>query len=53
MGAVHLQSAGGNWTTVGQKREEEGVSLGREGESLGLRVGTFHVGTMTGKRRVS
>ncbi|KAK3536156.1 hypothetical protein QTP70_031754 [Hemibagrus guttatus] len=55
IGAIDLQDAGGNWTTVGgrsrggrrvhRQREE------RKGKSVGLRIGTLNVGTMTGKGR--
>ncbi|KAK3564321.1 hypothetical protein QTP86_012406 [Hemibagrus guttatus] len=55
IGAIDLQDAGGNWATVGgrsrggrrvhRQREE------RKGKSVGLRIGTLNVGTMTGKGR--
>ena len=55
IGAVHLQGAGGNWTTVGRRRRG-GRCVRRKREKrnakrLGLRVGTLNVGTMTGKGR--
>ncbi|KAE8291504.1 hypothetical protein D5F01_LYC11112 [Larimichthys crocea] len=55
IGAFHLQGTGGNWTTVGRRRRE-GRRVRRKREkrkakSLGLRVGTLNVGTMTGKGR--
>uniref|UniRef100_A0A3B3BTI6 ribonuclease H n=1 Tax=Oryzias melastigma TaxID=30732 RepID=A0A3B3BTI6_ORYME len=55
IGAVHRQGAGGNWTTVGGRRRG-GRRVRREREkrkvtSVGLRVGTLNVGTMTGKGR--
>lgn len=43
IGAVHLQGARTNLTTAHRKRES------RNARSLGLRVGTLNVGTMTGK----
>ena len=55
IGAVRLQGAGGNWTTVGRRRRG-GRCVRRKREKrnakrLGLRVGTLNVGTMTGKGR--
>ncbi|KAK3520940.1 hypothetical protein QTP86_018461, partial [Hemibagrus guttatus] len=55
IGAVDLQGAGGNWATVGRtsrggrrvRRQREK----RKGKSVGLRIGTLNVGTMTGKGR--
>ncbi|KAK3509028.1 hypothetical protein QTP70_018534, partial [Hemibagrus guttatus] len=55
IGAVDLQGAGGNWATVG--RRSRGGRRGRrqrekrKGKSIGLRIGTLNVGTMTGKGR--
>ncbi|KAK3512226.1 hypothetical protein QTP70_001101 [Hemibagrus guttatus] len=55
IGAVDLQGAGGNWATVG--RRSRGGRRGRrqrekrKGKSVGLRIGTLNVGTMTGKGR--
>ncbi|KAK3568399.1 hypothetical protein QTP86_005559 [Hemibagrus guttatus] len=55
IGAVDLQGAGGNWATVGRRsRGERRVHRQREkrkGKSVGLRIGTLNVGTMTGKGR--
>ncbi|KAK3565912.1 hypothetical protein QTP86_020321 [Hemibagrus guttatus] len=55
IGAVDLQDAGGNWATVGRRsRGERRVHRQREkrkGKSVGLRIGTLNVGTMTGKGR--
>ncbi|KAK3548512.1 hypothetical protein QTP70_013363 [Hemibagrus guttatus] len=52
---VDLQGAGGNWATVGRRsRGERRVHRQREkrkGKSVGLRIGTLNVGTMTGKGR--
>ncbi|KAK3556228.1 hypothetical protein QTP70_006930 [Hemibagrus guttatus] len=55
VGAVDLQGAGGNWATVGG-RSRGGRRVHRQGEkrkgkSVGLRIGTLNVGTMTGKGR--
>ncbi|KAK3520366.1 hypothetical protein QTP70_024045 [Hemibagrus guttatus] len=55
IGAVDLQGAGGNWTTVG-RRSRGGRRVRREREkrkskSVGLRIETLNVGTMTGKGR--
>ncbi|KAK3537905.1 hypothetical protein QTP70_024567 [Hemibagrus guttatus] len=53
--AIDLQGAGGNWATVGQRsRGGRRVCRQREkrkGKSVGLRIGTLNVGTMTGKGR--
>ncbi|KAK3533956.1 hypothetical protein QTP70_035003, partial [Hemibagrus guttatus] len=55
IGAVDLQGAGGNWATVGRRRRGgRRVHRQREkrkGKSVGLRIGTLNVGTMTGKGR--
>ncbi|KAK3555648.1 hypothetical protein QTP86_025616 [Hemibagrus guttatus] len=55
IGAVDLQGAGGNWATVGgRSRGGRRVRRQREkkkGKSVGLRIGTLNVGTMTGKGR--
>ncbi|KAK3564602.1 hypothetical protein QTP86_023766, partial [Hemibagrus guttatus] len=55
IGAVDLQGAGGNWATVGRRsRGRRRVRRQREkrkGKSVGLRIGTLNVGTMTGKGR--
>ncbi|KAK3510437.1 hypothetical protein QTP70_006843 [Hemibagrus guttatus] len=55
IGAVDLQGAGGNWATVGRRsRGGRRVHRQREkkkGKSVGLRIGTLNVGTMTGKGR--
>ncbi|KAK3522213.1 hypothetical protein QTP70_032774, partial [Hemibagrus guttatus] len=55
IGAVDLQGAGGNWSTVGgRSRGGRRVRRQREkrrGKSVGLRIGTLNVGTMTGKGR--
>ncbi|KAK3541761.1 hypothetical protein QTP86_003520 [Hemibagrus guttatus] len=53
--AVDLQGAGGDWATVG-RRSTEGRRVHRQrekrkGKSVGLRIGTLNVGTMTGKGR--
>ncbi|KAK3573123.1 hypothetical protein QTP86_014136 [Hemibagrus guttatus] len=55
IGAVDLQGAGGNWATVG-RRSRGGTRVRRQrekrkGKSVGLRIGTLNVGTMTGKGR--
>ncbi|MCJ8749442.1 hypothetical protein PDJAM_G00176250 [Pangasius djambal] len=55
IGAGDLQGAGGNWATVGRgsrggrrvRRQREK----RKGQSVGLRIGTLNVGTMTAKGR--
>ncbi|KAK3527878.1 hypothetical protein QTP86_009837 [Hemibagrus guttatus] len=52
IGTVDLQGAGGNWATVGGRSrggKREGEK--RKGKSVGLRIGTLNVGTMTGKGR--
>ncbi|KAK3571166.1 hypothetical protein QTP86_003662 [Hemibagrus guttatus] len=50
-----FQGAGGNWATVGRRsRRGRRVHRQREkrkGKSVGLRIGTLNVGTMTGKGR--
>ncbi|KAK3558030.1 hypothetical protein QTP86_006358 [Hemibagrus guttatus] len=55
IGAIDLQGAGGNWATVGRRSRGGGrVHRQREkrkGKSVGLRIGTLNVGTMTGKGR--
>ncbi|KAK3507156.1 hypothetical protein QTP70_009289 [Hemibagrus guttatus] len=55
IGAVDLQGAGGNWATVGRKsrggRRVRKQREKRKGKSVGLRIGTLNVGTMTGKGR--
>ncbi|KAK3508690.1 hypothetical protein QTP70_004204 [Hemibagrus guttatus] len=55
IGAVDLQGAGGNWATVGQRsrggRRVRRQREKRKGKSVGLRIGTLNVGTMTGKGR--
>ncbi|KAK3572040.1 hypothetical protein QTP86_022268, partial [Hemibagrus guttatus] len=55
IGTVDLQGVGGNWDTVGRRsRGERRVHRQREkrkGKSVGLRIGTLNVGTMTGKGR--
>ncbi|KAK3523644.1 hypothetical protein QTP70_005831 [Hemibagrus guttatus] len=53
--AIDLQGAGGNWATVG-RRSRGGRRVHRQREkrkckSVGLRIGTLNVGTMTGKGR--
>ncbi|KAK3548736.1 hypothetical protein QTP70_018458, partial [Hemibagrus guttatus] len=55
IGAVDLQGAGGNWATVA-RRSRGGRIVHRQrekrkGKSVGLRIGTLNVGTMTGKGR--
>ncbi|KAK3520013.1 hypothetical protein QTP70_010846 [Hemibagrus guttatus] len=53
--AVDLQGAGGNWATVGRRsrggRRVHRQRVKRKGKSVGLRIGTLNVGTMTGKGR--
>ncbi|KAK3553051.1 hypothetical protein QTP86_031188 [Hemibagrus guttatus] len=53
--AVDLQGAGGNWATVGRRsrggRRVRRQREKRKGKSVGLRIGTLDVGTMTGKGR--
>ncbi|KAK3531115.1 hypothetical protein QTP70_011062 [Hemibagrus guttatus] len=55
IGAVDLQGAGGNWATVGRRsrggRRVRRQREKRKGKSVGLRIGTLNVGTMTGKGR--
>ncbi|KAK3528896.1 hypothetical protein QTP70_012073 [Hemibagrus guttatus] len=55
IGAVDLQGAGGNWATVGGRsrggRRVHRQRVKRKGKSVGLRIGTLNVGTMTGKGR--
>ncbi|KAK3525230.1 hypothetical protein QTP86_024951 [Hemibagrus guttatus] len=55
IGAVDLQGAGGNWATVGRRsrggRRVYRQREKRKGKSVGLRIGTLNVGTMTGKGR--
>ncbi|KAK3560803.1 hypothetical protein QTP86_019503, partial [Hemibagrus guttatus] len=52
---VDLQGAGGNWATVGRRsrggRRVHRQREKRKGKSVGLRIGTLNVGTMTGKGR--
>uniref|UniRef100_A0A7N8XCY4 Endonuclease/exonuclease/phosphatase domain-containing protein n=1 Tax=Mastacembelus armatus TaxID=205130 RepID=A0A7N8XCY4_9TELE len=54
-GAVDLQGASGNWTTIGRRRRGgRRVHRQREkrkGRNVGLRVGTLNVGTLSGKTR--
>ncbi|KAK3560002.1 hypothetical protein QTP86_033748 [Hemibagrus guttatus] len=55
IGAVDPQGAGGNRATVGRRsrggRRVHRQREKRKGKSLGLRIGTLNVGTMTGKGR--
>ncbi|KAK3553631.1 hypothetical protein QTP70_006263 [Hemibagrus guttatus] len=55
IGAVDLQGADGNWATVGGRsrggRRVHRQREKRKGKSVGLRIGTLNVGTMTGKGR--
>ncbi|KAK3575200.1 hypothetical protein QTP86_020898, partial [Hemibagrus guttatus] len=55
IGAVDLQGVGGNWATVGRRsrggRRVHRQREKRKGKSVGLRIGTLNVGTMTGKGR--
>ncbi|KAK3529527.1 hypothetical protein QTP70_031964, partial [Hemibagrus guttatus] len=55
IGTVDLQGAGGNWATVGRRsrggRRVRRQREKRKGKSVGLRIGTLNVGTMTGKGR--
>ncbi|KAK3564131.1 hypothetical protein QTP86_007801 [Hemibagrus guttatus] len=55
IGAVDLQGAGGNWAAVGGRssggRRVHRQREKRKGKSVGLRIGTLNVGTMTGKGR--
>ncbi|KAK3522059.1 hypothetical protein QTP70_022619, partial [Hemibagrus guttatus] len=50
-----LRGAGGNWATVGRRsrggRRVRRQREKRKGKSVGLRIGTLNVGTMTGKGR--
>ncbi|KAK3560018.1 hypothetical protein QTP86_033815 [Hemibagrus guttatus] len=50
-----IQGAGGNWATVGRRsrggRRVRRQREKRKGKSVGLRIGTLNVGTMTGKGR--
>ncbi|KAK3554524.1 hypothetical protein QTP70_024430, partial [Hemibagrus guttatus] len=52
---VDLQGTGGNWATVGRRsrggRRAHRQREKRKGKSVGLRIGTLNVGTMTGKGR--
>ncbi|KAK3514119.1 hypothetical protein QTP70_005119 [Hemibagrus guttatus] len=53
--AIDLQGAGGNWATVGRRsrggRRVHRQRVKRKGKSVGLRIETLNVGTMTGKGR--
>ncbi|KAK3522999.1 hypothetical protein QTP86_010504 [Hemibagrus guttatus] len=53
--AVDLQGADGNWATVGRRsrggRRVRRQREKRKGKTVGLRIGTLNVGTMTGKGR--
>ncbi|KAK3532174.1 hypothetical protein QTP86_009195 [Hemibagrus guttatus] len=55
IGAVDQRGAGGNWATVGRRsrggRRVHRQREKRKGKSVGLRIGTLNVGTMTGKGR--
>ncbi|KAK3573842.1 hypothetical protein QTP86_032881 [Hemibagrus guttatus] len=55
IGAIDLQGTGGNWATVGRRsrggRRVHRQREKRKGKSVGLRIGTLNVGTMTGKGR--
>ncbi|MCI4391424.1 hypothetical protein PGIGA_G00134180 [Pangasianodon gigas] len=55
IGTGDLQGAGGNWATVGRRsrggRRVRRQREKRKGKSVGLRIGTLNVGTMTGKGR--
>ncbi|KAK3528255.1 hypothetical protein QTP86_028493, partial [Hemibagrus guttatus] len=55
IGAIDLQGGGGNWATVGGRsrggRRVHRQREKRKGKSVGLRIGTLSVGTMTGKGR--
>ncbi|KAK3551565.1 hypothetical protein QTP70_019805, partial [Hemibagrus guttatus] len=55
IGAGNLQGVGGNWATVGRRsrggRRVRRQREKRKGKSVGLRIGTLNVGTMTGKGR--
>ncbi|KAK3570874.1 hypothetical protein QTP86_029388, partial [Hemibagrus guttatus] len=50
-----VEGAGGNWATVGRRsrggRRVRRQREERKGKSVGLRIGTLNVGTMTGKGR--
>ncbi|KAK3563208.1 hypothetical protein QTP86_018266, partial [Hemibagrus guttatus] len=50
-----IMGAGGNWATVGRRsrggRRVRRQREKRKGKSVGLRIGTLNVGTMTGKGR--
>ncbi|KAK3553367.1 hypothetical protein QTP70_003532 [Hemibagrus guttatus] len=52
---VDLQGTGGNWATGGRRsrggRRVHRQREKRKGKSVGLRIGTLNVGTMTGKGR--
>ncbi|KAK3506556.1 hypothetical protein QTP70_009082 [Hemibagrus guttatus] len=52
---VDCHGAGGNWATVGRRsrggRRVRRQREKRKGKSVGLRIGTLNVGTMTGKGR--
>ncbi|KAK3544179.1 hypothetical protein QTP86_006033 [Hemibagrus guttatus] len=53
--SIHESGAGGNWATVGRRsrggRRVHRQREKRKGRSVGLRIGTLNVGTMTGKGR--
>ncbi|KAK3559648.1 hypothetical protein QTP86_013601, partial [Hemibagrus guttatus] len=55
IGAIDLQGACGNWATVGRRsrggRRVHRQREKRKGKSVGLRIVTLNVGTMTGKGR--
>ncbi|KAK3554778.1 hypothetical protein QTP70_033475 [Hemibagrus guttatus] len=52
---AEIKGAGGNWATVGRRsrggRRVHRQREKRKGKSVGLRIGTLNVGTMTGKGR--
>ncbi|KAK3526968.1 hypothetical protein QTP86_005744 [Hemibagrus guttatus] len=54
-GVTSVPGAGGNWATVGGRsrggRRVHRQREKRKGKSVGLRIGTLNVGTMTGKGR--
>ncbi|KAK3552109.1 hypothetical protein QTP86_000648 [Hemibagrus guttatus] len=54
-GEESMTGAGGNWATVGRRsrggRRVHRQREKRKGKSVGLRIGTLNVGTMTGKGR--
>ncbi|KAK3506657.1 hypothetical protein QTP70_012931 [Hemibagrus guttatus] len=54
-GRLQHLGAGGNWATVGRRsrggRRVHRQREKRKGKSVGLRIGTLNVGTMTGKGR--